>query len=535
MRAPDIHPARNSRDATVRVAAAAVAAAAAVLALVLFIASNPGHSTSAVTTGPGPHSHASSATQLLQADLTIRSRETPTNVPRSFLGLSTEYWTLPVDERHIHLYTRVLSLIHVPGDGRFVLRIGGDSSDHTFYDPRLRKLPRWAFELTHAFVSRTARIVREMKLSVVLDLNLVTGTPLLAGAWARDAEAQMPTGSIIGFEIGNEPDLYDRAFWFFAADEEKFTGLALPSDMTPSSYARDFNWYARALSQVAPHVPLLAPALANPYADLSWISTLLAGPHSGLGVISGHRYPYSACAFADSPEYATIDRVLSENATAGMAQTVRPAVRLAYQAGLPFRLTELNSVTCGGLAGVSNAFATALWAPDAAFELIRAGVQGINLHARVFAINDPFTFDRRGLLTRPLLYGLILFARTLGPDSRLIPVQLYSDGSLHLKAWAVKVGKDALHVLLIDKGPRLVRVTLNLPATGAATIERLLARSASSRSGVTLGGQHLDQDGKWQGKFVREVVMPRDHRYRVALPQFSAALVTVHIPPGSLG
>jgi hypothetical protein len=38
---------------------------------------------------------------------------------------------------------------------------------------------------------------------------------------------------------------------------------------------------------------------------------------------------------------------------------------LAHRAGFPFRLTEQNSVTCGGLAGVSNTFATALWAPAA--------------------------------------------------------------------------------------------------------------------------------------------------------------------------
>jgi hypothetical protein len=47
---------------------------------------------------------------------------------------------------------------------------------------------------------------------VILDLNLVTSTPRLAGAWAKEAEAVMPRGSIVGFEIGNEPDLYTRTF-----------------------------------------------------------------------------------------------------------------------------------------------------------------------------------------------------------------------------------------------------------------------------------------------------------------------------------
>jgi len=530
----EIRPVRIPRDRAVRVAAGAVAAAAVVFVL-LIAPSNHAQYGSSVAPAPGLRSHASRAGQPFQAEVTIRSQERLTEIPRSFLGLSTEYWTLPVAERYVALDGRVLSLLHVPGDGPFVLRIGGDSSDHTFYDPGIRRLPRWVFGLTPAFVWRTAMMVRELRLRTTLDLNLVTATPRLAGAWARHAMAAMPRGSIIGFEIGNEPDLYRRSNWSFAATAHRFGARVLPRDVTAGAYARAFSSYARVLSRIAPHVPLLGPALSHPYADLSWISTLLAGPHPGLGEITAHRYPYSACASPHSPAYPTIDRVLSEKASAGLAQSVRPAVRLAHQAGLPFRLTEFNSVTCGGVAGVSNTFATALWAPDTAFELIRAGVQGIYLHARQYAINDPFTFDARGLRARPLLYGLILFARTLGPDSQLVPVQCQENRSSHLKAWAVEVSQDTLHVLLLDKGPTSLSISLNLPATSNATVQRLLAPSPTSRSGVTLGGQHLDSNGRWVGKPLHGMVTPRAHRYSVALPRFRAALITVPIAPGSLG
>jgi hypothetical protein len=511
----------------------AIATAAAVVGVVLLVASHPRHPRAAPRPAPVSPVVLPPPLRGVAAEVTVRSGGPLINIPRSFLGLSTEYWTLPVDERHIDLYKRVLSLLHVPGDGRFVLRIGGDSSDHTFFDPRARRLPRWAFDLTPAFVSRTARIVREMHLRVILDLNLVTGTPLLAAAWAREALAEMPRGSVIGFEVGNEPDLYDRAFWLFAADGERFTGRVLPADISPASYAQAFNSYARALALVAPHVPLLAPALANPGADIGWIATLLAGPHPGLSVVSGHRYPYSACATPSSPQYPTIGRLLSERATAGMARSVRPAVRLANRAGLPFRLTELNSVTCGGLRRVSNTFATALWAPDAIFELVRAGVQGVNLHERVYAINDPFTFDARGVHVRPLLYGLILFTRTVGPDARLVPAQIRSARPLRLKAWAVRVGRRALHMLLINKGRLPLTVSLNLPAAGPATVDRLLASSARARSGVTLSGQSLDQDGDWTGARARELITPRAHRYLVALPPFSAALLMLRLAPAT--
>ncbi len=533
---PDSDPADASRARTFWIAAGALAAAACVLIVVLLVTPHRGHPANSTQSATGPQRHPTPvpapSSAPAAAELTVHSHDKLANLPRSFLGLSTEYWTLPVDELHIALYERVLSLIHVPGDGPIVLRIGGDSSDHTFYDPTILHLPRWTFDLTPQFVARTATIVRQMRLRVILDLNLITGTPPLAAAWAQEAERAMPRGSIIGYEIGNEPDLYSRAFWLLATEADRFGAHTLPNDITPRGYVRDFGRYARALSRVAPHAALFGPALANPGADRRWISTLLAGPHPGLRVVSGHRYPYSACAFPGSRVYPTIDRLLSENATARMAQTVKPAVRLADQAGLRFRLTELNSITCGGLPGVSDTFATALWAPDAVFELARTGAVGINLHAREHAINDPFTFDARGLLTRPLLYGLILFARTLGPDARLMPTRLHVQGSLHLKAWVVRAGKDMLRVLLIDKGPRSVRVGLALPATAAATLERLLAPSPGSRSGVTLEGQSLDHEGNWVGRPVKEAVVPRAHRYLVTLPRYSAALLNVRMTPG---
>ena len=43
-------------------------------------------------------------------------------VPRSYFGLSTEYWALPIYERRLALFDRVLALLHVHGDGPLVLR-----------------------------------------------------------------------------------------------------------------------------------------------------------------------------------------------------------------------------------------------------------------------------------------------------------------------------------------------------------------------------------------------------------------------------
>jgi hypothetical protein len=140
-------------------------------------------------------------------DLAVARRPQSTPIPRSFFGLSTEYWTLPVDGRHIGLYGRVISLLHVPEDGPFVLRVGGDSSDHTFHAPDVKRVPPWAFDLTPGFIARTVSVVRERHLRVILDLNLVTAVRKLLIAGVEEAQKVMPRGSIMGYEIGNEPDL----------------------------------------------------------------------------------------------------------------------------------------------------------------------------------------------------------------------------------------------------------------------------------------------------------------------------------------
>ncbi len=476
--------------------------------------------------GTGGLAAPSSARRPPLIAVTVRRGARPRPIPRSFLGLSTEYWTLYLDERHTALWGRVLSLLHVRGDGPLVLRIGGDSADHAIYEPPTLRRARWAFPLTSRFASRTARIVRALHLRVIFDLNLLTASPTSAAAWVTETRRVFPPGSIIGYEVGNEPDLYSHAYWVRSTEPGSFAPL-LPGAATPTTYAADYDAVAQAIRRADPRAALLGPAVSNPASALGWIRTLLARPHPGLSEITAHRYPYSGCALPESSRHPTIGEILSEQASAGMAQSVRPMVALARHAGLSARLTEFNSVTCGGLRGVSNTFATALWAPDAIFELIRAGLNAANLHVRVRAINAPFTFGARGLLARPLLYGLILFTRTLGPHAQLMPVQVHCPPSLHLKAWAVKVARHKLHVLLIDKGPRAAVLSLDVPATKPAQVQHLLAPSARSSSGVTLAGQTLGQNGRWSGpRDIERVTSQADH-YSVTLSPYSAALFSV--------
>jgi hypothetical protein len=492
-----------------------------------------------------------------QAEVTVPSQASTEAIPALFLGLSTEFTTLPLVEEHAVIWERVLgNLSPFPV---FPLRIGGDSSEHVELTSRPIRLPPWALQPTPELVSETARVMSQSQLQLMIDINTVISTPDAVAAWMgallRSLHHQLNHGNIAAFELGNEPDIYSQKAWVGGVNIEgnapanpgHVEPANLPREITPTSFAKTYQAYARALHSAAPTVPLMAPALADA-THLGWIKTLLRYRTRSLKVITVHIYPYSACAHPGQPTYPTIQKILSENATAGLARTVRPAVALAQHDNLGVRVTELNSVTCGGLEGVSNTFATALWAPDAMFELMRAGVEGVNVHARVTSINRPFSFNQQGLQTRPLLYGLMLFKRMLGGgDDRLVPVQVRSSRSLALKVWAVRalvsedVGegtpfvRNPLKMLVINKGPRSALITLHLPTRSRAFVQRLLAPSASSTSGVTLDGQQLSHQGFWQGKQTMETLSPTGNgSYVLRVRGQSAALLTVPVAPRTL-
>jgi hypothetical protein len=393
-------------------------------------------------------------------------------------------------------------------------------------------VPNWAFELTPGYLRRLAALVRRDRVKLIVDLNLVTDTPRIAAAWAHAAETSLPHRSIVGFEVGNEPDLYSQRHWVAMLAGSPLRTATLPPALTPSMYVLDFAAYARAIGENAPDIRLIGPAVAHPRLSVDYITALIANARSELGAVTAHLYPYSACKKRpSSPSHPTVARLLSRHATAVFATDIASAVAAAHGAGLKFRLTEFNSVTCGGTWGVSNTFATALWAPDALFTAMRAGADGANLHVRSNMINAPFAITSAGLTPRPLLYGLLLFNRMLGPRARLVRVHMAAPRSLNLSAWGVRVSRDILHVLLIDKSNRAVRVRLHLPATAPATVQRLLAPSAYSRSGVTLAGQHLNHAAHWTGTRYTETLHRSAGGYALTVPRRSAALISVRLAP----
>ncbi len=449
------------------------------------------------------------------------------SVPRSYLGLSLEYWGLPLFERHLTAFARILGMLHVPGDDSLVLRIGGDSADRTLWDPIAHRLPRWEFGVGPGWLDDTARLLATEPLRLILDLNLVTASPLRAATFARAAQTRLAPGSVSAFEIGNEPDLYDRPYWLGTITRAGAGTTVLPTAISATSYLRAFDDYSRTLTRFTPGIPLLGPAVATPTRSLLWLALLAAHERSRLGALTAHSYPYSACVTRRSRAYPTVARLLSPRASTASAAAVARAVMVAHRAGLPLRMTELNSVTCGGRPGVSNSFATALWAPDALFELMRAGVDAVDVHVRADTVNAAMIPVAAGVQARPLLLGLILFTRTLAAGGKLLRGTVSGAGPAQLKAWAVRTPAGGRRVLLINKETRGRTVLVAGAGYGKAAVFRLSAPSAGALRGATLAGRWIGRDGRWHGRLSVQRIARGPRGYVVRLPGTSEALVTI--------
>ncbi len=347
-----------------------------------------------------------------------------------------------------------------------------------------------------------------------------------ASAEARRLVAGIGSSSIVGLEPGNEPELYGSFAFYRLLNGQHVTGR--PSGYDFSDYLRDFNRTAGSL----PNVALIGPATGGP----RWIQELpnFLDAEPRVRVATLHKYPLQTCFIAPAqPQYPTIAHLLAPLASRGLADSVAAAVRSAHARHVALRIDEMNSDSCGTAPGVSSGFASALWALDAVFEMARVGVDGVNLHTYPRSTYELFTFTHRNgrwsAFVHPEYYGLEMFAQAAPPGARLLNVLGSTDA---VRAWATRAPDGTVRVLLINEdAARSPTVAVRTPAVGGtATLTRLLGKSVSATSGITLGGQTYGSGtstGLLAGRSGVAMVGKSNRGYVVKLPPASATMLTI--------
>jgi hypothetical protein len=400
-----------------------------------------------------------------------------------------------------------------------VIRIGGESTDWAWWPVAgMRKPAGVHLTLTARWSAVTRALAEALGARLILGIDLEADSTVVAGAEAQALAERIGKPLIEAFELGNEPEDYGIFNW------DGSGALGRPASYDFAAFVRDFSRIGGAL-----RFPLAGPTIGVPgwYRDLP--SFLAAEPR--LRLVTLHRYPVQQCYVSTrAPNYPTIPHILASRASRGLAASVASEVAATHARGLPLRIDEMNSVSCGNEPQVGFSFASALWALDALFAMARVGVDGVNIHTYPGSTSGLFNLTRRESIwqasVEPEYYGLMMFAQAAPLGSRLLRVS----GAGALRAWATRARNGQIRLVLINPRASATETVAVNAAAGAsgATLERLEAPSLTASSDVTLGGQSFGADTQTGELSPRpSSVSGRRGRYVVTVPAGSAALLTL--------
>jgi hypothetical protein len=437
-------------------------------------------------------------------------------VPEDFLGLSFEAINLP----SIAAYADsgdLVNLLRSLGPG--VMRFGGISADEQTTWSQEGPAPAWAqATIDQQDLAGVAALAAASGWRVLLTVNLGHYEPAAAAQEAQVAQALLGP-SLLGIAIGNEPDLY-------VADGLRASPWAFPE------YLSEVDAYRGAIAASAPGVQIVGPdSSSSGELDLPWFAEAAADERPAL--LTEHYYPLTKC----QRHAPTLGQLVSPLMRANETATLAQLATIARSYGIPLRLDETNNVSCRGQPGVSNVFASALWAVDYVVRAMASGVVGLNFHD---LIAEPLTYSPLAaydaqelaggaLHANPEFYALLLTRSLIGQT----PVQArVSAGSRTLTAGAFVSASGNLHIVLVNFAPHGARrlvVRLRLPRRfGPGPILRLTAAGLRARTGVALGARSVGAIGTWTPSTPLPRVSGGPGSLELDMPPSSAALVTLY-------
>jgi len=487
--------------------------------------------------------------QRFSATLTLRPERPVCEIPADYTGLSYETSQLSepgffsASNRSLVALFRLLS-------SHGVLRLGGNSSDFCWWKPTASTvapaltLPPGPAEnnwMPHALTAITPEAIDELAgfldatgWSLIYGLNLGTGTPQRAAEEAAYVAKKM--GPRLQYlQIGNEPEYY--------SDQNN---RLRPRSWSFADYLGQWLEFARAVSAQLRGAKLAGPDVGS---NADWVASFArqAPPESKDSIVActGHYY---AMGPPDDPG-VTIERLLRTDQRIGASMSrIMPAAR---DSKLAFRMTEGNSCYRGGKPGMSNAFASALWAADYMLYLARLGCHGVNLHggttrqiraalgdhlpgeavakdqeaARTGTYYTPIAGSpATGHFARPIYYGMLMANQLAG--ATLIECGLEASG-VNASAYAART-RDGVRVALFNKDASrdLLVAMPRHSATSRARVWRLTSPALDATAGVRLAGAEIHAGSVWRPGEEETLKLEKD-RFRLNLPRASGALVSI--------
>lgn len=231
-----------------------------------------------------------------------------------------------------------------------------------------------------------------------------TGTPITYGlnlayqgdgwlegivAQANASIASVKNAKIVGFEIGNEPDLYTQ------------NGFRTQSGWSASNFATEWKTAAVAIYQNVlqsrgiatnffepPATATTATSRGQPFEISNLLQTDVATDNGiYIGGWNQHDYYY----YVNVSTYTlTTDLVLDLSTTTSQFKAWREQSQQAYNTGKPYYLREMGSVGPTGLQGISDTFANTLWTFNFLLYATTIQIASVQIHMTAESYASPW-------------------------------------------------------------------------------------------------------------------------------------------------
>ena len=415
--------------------------------------------------------------------------------------------------------------------GPGILRLGGNSQDNTCWNLQAAPHRDWCKgELTSGDLRLFSKAAAASGWRLIVGVNLKQNSPAWALSEVKDGIAkQIKRQEIMGLELGNEPDL-------FARDGSR------PADYSPADQVNEFAAYRETFRHdpVAKQYAMIGPATCCKWHNARDLGAFIDGVGaSSLKLATTHSYLLTTC----GGKKTTIEELLAPELMKRFDDQARELVAAARERHVPLALAETNSASCGGMPGVSNAFAAALWGLDSLFSGAEDGYSGINFHISyrsdgssynaVDTYKNAHSSSAGGYenVAEPLYYAMYVFAQNAS-GKHLLPADIKT--AANVRSYATSAcASCAVNVVIINKDAKaagLVRIRVSGPERGPAALLLLKAPTlASPASDVSYGGERFDGAGRIGTPHKEQVRMNEKGEYDVRLPNAAAAVLV--IPP----
>jgi hypothetical protein len=440
-------------------------------------------SSSPVNTSPAAGSQPVPSGPTSQAYLTVTSKSAGT-IGSGFAGLSYEKSAM-CEPLFAAANADLIGLFALLGPS--VLRIGGNSVDECVWTQD--GSGQTANQIAPVDVDALAAFLKAAGWQCIYGINLGgaangTTTPELAAAEIAYVSQKLGS-SLVGIEIGNECDGYGAPGSYFA------NNWSLPQFETL------WNQFRSAVLAAAPGIPLSGPASGSNVA--SWtVPFAQTATRKDLSLVTQHYYRGDGHAAT-----STVANLLSPDTNLPNCLGMLTAAN--QSTGIAYRLGECGSYFNGGAVGVSNSYASSLWAVDFLFNCAQGGAAGVNFHGGGDADGYTPIADNNGVVVeaRPEFYGITMF--TLAGQGTLCQTSL-SAGSINATAYAVNNSNGGANIVIINKDTtQNLQLTISMPQTvrsaSLMTMSQLssgaTAPNAAATSGVTIQGATIAASGEF--------------------------------------